>query len=290
MRKLKLGRYINLLGDWGFKFLFYTEANKSYLIHFLQTILGNGEKIKEVVFVPNEQLGKTEEDRKAIFDAYCITETGEYIIIEMQNMSQTYFSDRSLYYSTFPIQAQAPKGEWDYKLKAVYVVGILNFNMHSNKETNLDKECYLNEVHLSNDRTGERFSDKLNFIFIELPKFKKTFKELETNLDKWLFILKNVKKLKTQPEEIRGGIFDELFKTLELKKLKKEDMETYRISEYKYEDFRNFTDYAEAQGVEKGKKQIAQKLLNRGMSMKDVCETTGLSLNQVRRVKQLNQV
>ena len=42
---------------------------------------------------------------------------------------QTYFKDRALFYSTFPIREQAPKGnDWDFKLNHVYTIALLNFN------------------------------------------------------------------------------------------------------------------------------------------------------------------
>ena len=70
-------------------------------------------------------------DRRAIFDVYCEGENGEKFIVEMQNAYQTYFKDRALFYSTFPIREQAPKGnEWDFKLNHVYTVALLNFSMN----------------------------------------------------------------------------------------------------------------------------------------------------------------
>lgn len=63
-----------------------------------------------------ENVGDIYTDRKAIFDVYCEGENGEKFIVEMQNAYQTYFKDRALFYSTFPIREQAPKGsEWDFK-------------------------------------------------------------------------------------------------------------------------------------------------------------------------------
>ncbi|MBM6866943.1 PD-(D/E)XK nuclease family transposase, partial [Bacteroides caecigallinarum] len=63
-------------------------------------------------------------------DVYCENEKGEKILIEMQRGEQQFFKDRSVYYSTFPIREQGRKGEWNYELKAVYVIGILNFTFY----------------------------------------------------------------------------------------------------------------------------------------------------------------
>lgn len=108
-------KYINPFTDFGFKKLFGTEFNKELLIDFLNQVLGSREQIKDLTYLNTEHLGKTPAHRKAIFDLYCENETGEKFIIELQNVKQQFFKDRSFFYATFPIQGQAPKGEiWDY--------------------------------------------------------------------------------------------------------------------------------------------------------------------------------
>lgn len=97
-------RFINPFTDFGFKKLFVTEFNKELLIDFLNQVLGDRERIHDLTYLNTENLGSTATDRKAIFDLYCENEKGERFIIEMQNVEQQYFKDRSIFYSTFPIQ------------------------------------------------------------------------------------------------------------------------------------------------------------------------------------------
>ena len=85
----------------------------------------------------------------------------------MQRGEQQFFKDRSVFYSTFPIREQAKRGEWDYELKAVYVVGILNFSFD-----NSDEEYFHHEVKLVDLYTHKVFYDKLTFVYLEMPKFK----------------------------------------------------------------------------------------------------------------------
>ena len=120
-------RYINPYTDFGFKMLFGTEMNKELLISFINSLLSGKEVIRDLTYLNTEHLGTSEADRRAVFDVYCENERGEKILIEMQRGEQQFFKDRSLYYATFPIREQGEKGEWDYRLKAVYVIGILNF-------------------------------------------------------------------------------------------------------------------------------------------------------------------
>ena len=95
----------------------------------------------------------------------------------MQRASQMYFKDRSIYYSTFPIAQQAQRGDWDYQLKAVYCIGILNFNL-------VEDERYIRTAKICDIETHEIFYDKLTFVYIELPKFNKELNDLFSLADK----------------------------------------------------------------------------------------------------------
>ena len=110
-------KYISPFTDFGFKKLFGTDPNKDILIDFLNELLRKDEgEIKDINYLSKEQLGRTIDDRKAIFDIYCENNKGEKFIVEIQKAKQNYFKERSIYYSTFPIQQQSEKGKWDFEL------------------------------------------------------------------------------------------------------------------------------------------------------------------------------
>ena len=183
-------RYVNPYTDFGFKLLFGTDMNKELLISFLNSLLHGREVIKDVTYLNAEHLGTQEYDRKAVFDVYCENEQGEKFLVEMQKGEQQFFKDRSVFYSTFPIREQAKRGNWDYELKAVYTVGILNFVFEDK-----DDEYFHHEVKLMDIYTKEVFYDKLTFVYLEMPKFNKREDELVTMFDKWLFVLRNLASL-----------------------------------------------------------------------------------------------
>ena len=153
-------RYINPYTDFGFKKLFGTEMNKDLLISFLNALFNGQEVIQDVTFLNSEQLGSAYLDRKAIFDVYCENERGEKFIVEMQKAEQNYFKDRSVYYATFPIREQAIRGDWDFQLKAVYTVGILNFVFPDDEYS---PECFHHEVKLMDTEDKHVFYDKLTY-------------------------------------------------------------------------------------------------------------------------------
>jgi predicted transposase/invertase (TIGR01784 family) len=211
----------------------------------------------DVTFLPTEQLGDWKEERRAVYDLYCITNAGEYVIVEMQLRHQTYFAERALFYASHAIRSQAIKGQkWDFNLKAVYMVAILNSVMFDEPEV---ANCVREEVWLYRKNMDKKLTDKLSFVFIELPKFHKTRKELETNTDGWLFALKNLDRLKNRPHELSGKIFERLFELAKIKRLNKEEMATYTTSMKEYMDFYGYTSSIEADAERKFGAKMAEK-------------------------------
>lgn len=199
-------RYISLLTDFGFKRIFGTKPNKDLLINFLNSLFGKEQVITDVKYLNSEHVGDVYTDRKAIFDVYCENEKGEKFIVEMQNAYQTYFKDRSLYYATFPIKEQAPKSaDRDFNLSHVYVVALLNFNMH---EESFDQKAIAHDVGLLDKKTKKVFNDKLTFKYVEIAKFDKPLEKLRTLYDKWLYALKNLPKLENRPMELKDKTLD----------------------------------------------------------------------------------
>ena len=274
-------KYINPFTDFGFKKLFGTEFNKELLIDFLNQVLGDREQIQDLTYLNTENLGSTEIDRKAIFDLYCENEKGEKFIIELQNVKQQFFKDRSIFYSTFPIQSQAPKGkDWDYYLKAVYTIGILNFSFPDQSQ----QERYLREIQLIDKQTNEVFYEKLTFIYLEIPRFKKEEKDLETHFDKWLYVLKNLPKFQERPKKLQERVFEKLFNEAEIAKLKPEDMKAYEESLKVYRDNKATMDYAVSSAVKERDIEIARKLKQRGVDIEIIAETTSLTKEQIEKL------
>ena len=180
------GKYINPYTDFGFKKLFGTPLNKDLLISFLNSLFEGKEVVSDLTYLNGENLGNGYGDRRAIFDVYCENEQGETFIVEMQKAEQQFFKDRSVFYATFPIQNQGKKGIWDFRLKGVYTVGILDFVFPDHE---YPQDSLRHEVKLVDVDDKHVFYDKLTFLYLEMPKFTKKEDELETMFDKWLFVL-----------------------------------------------------------------------------------------------------
>jgi predicted transposase/invertase (TIGR01784 family) len=274
-------KYINPFTDFGFKKLFGSEYNKELLIDFLNQVLGERERINDLTYLNTENQGKTEWDRKAVFDLYCENEKGEKFIIELQNVSQLYFKDRSIFYASFPLQEQAPKGkDWDYYLKAVYTIGILNFSFPDQSK----RERYLREIQLIDKETFEVFYEKLTFIYLEMPKFRKGEGELVTHFDKWMYVLKNLPKLQARPAKLQEKVFDRLFTQAEVAKLTPEDMRTYEESLKTYRDNYSVLETAKKEGRQEERIEIAKELKKLGVSIELIKKSTGLAKEQIEKL------
>lgn len=272
-------KYINPFTDFGFKKLFGSEPNKDLLIDFLNQVLPGKHKIKDLTYARTEQLGSTETDRKAIFDLYCIGENGERFIVEMQKAKQNYFKDRSVYYSSFPIQEQAKKGDWNYQLSPVYMVGILDF-IFSGEESVQEVR---HEVQLK-DQKCQVFYDKLTYIYLEMPNFKKTELDLQDNFDKWMYVLQRLPHLQDRPRVLQDRVFQKLFEAAEIAKFTPDEKDKYEESLKYYRDLKNVVDSSFDEGKQERNYEIARQMKLEGETIEKIIRYTGLTEEEIEKL------
>ena len=279
-------KYINPFTDFGFKKLFGEEASKPMLIDFLNSLLPES-NIVDLTFKDKEQLGNTDQDRKAIYDIYCENEKGEKFIVELQKAKQKYFKDRTIYYSTFPIREQAEKGEWNYQLKAVYCIGVLDFTF-DDYDNEPEKSEVIHTVQLK-DQHNRIFFDKLKYVYLEMPNFKKTEQELETRLDEWLYFIQNLEDFQTIPAIFEDEIFIQAFEKAEIAKYSESEFNEYQQSLKYFRDNNATFDYAIETAFDEGKDvgkmesaiKIAKALKENGVPNDIISKTTGISETEI---------
>ena len=278
-------RFMNPFTDMGFKRIFGQEANKDLLLDFLNELLEGEDRIADVQFLDKEIIRGNEQKRGIIYDVFCRTADGKYLIIEMQASSQKAYRERAIYYSGKALSRQGTPGEgWDFdQLAAVYSINFLNFVL-------LGK--FRSDIFLMDRDTQQVFSTKQRFIFLEFPLFRKKEQECKTDFERWIYILKHMETLNRIPFQPMKAIFERLAKVTNVESLTPDERYAYERDLKAYRDYKAQMDYAKEEGIEEGiEKGIEKEKLRNAKAMKakgypvnDIADITGLSIKEIEKL------
>lgn len=283
-----MGKFVNPFTDIGFKRIFGQEVSKPLLLDFLNCQLKGERNITDLQFLDKEQPADYRDDRSLIYDIFCLTDTGEKIIVEMQNKEQPHFADRCLYYYSQAVSRQGERGaDWDYQIDAVYLVAFVNFNMEGLANN------FRTDVVLMNKQRGIPFSDKERFIFLQLPVFKKEADECRDDFERWIYVLKNMEILDRMPWAAKDSVFHRLAEIGEVSNMTKDERLKYDAALRHYRDtlnvMRSAEDKGRQQGLTEGRQQAniqtAKNLLTMGLSVDQIAKATGLSCEEVMKLQ-----
>ncbi len=291
-----MGQFINPFSDWGFKLIFGQDINKDLLISFLNDLLKGEHVIQNISFLNNEQLPETVKERGLIYDVYCKTDKGTHIIVEMQNKFQPHFISRSIVYAARAVIGQAEKGaSWDYDVESVYTVCFMNFITPE-----LDERKFRTDVVLA-DRDDHRIvSDKLRFIYLQLPLFKKDEPECDNDFERWIYVLKNMETLKRMPFAAQNAVFQKLAQITNIAALHPEQRKKYDASIKAYRDTlatyegsfllgeKSGLEKGIQKGLEKGRQEEcfrnARNMKKLGLDVAMIQKITGLTAEEIARL------
>lgn len=283
-----MGKFVNPFTDIGFKRIFGQEVSKPLLLDFLNCLLKGERNITDLQFLDKEQPADYRDDRSLIYDIFCLTDTGEKIIVEMQNKEQPHFADRCLYYYSQAVSRQGERGaDWDYQIDAVYLVAFVNFNMEGLANN------FRTDVVLMNKQRGIPFSDKERFIFLQLPVFKKEADECRDDFERWIYVLKNMEILDRMPWAAKDSVFHKLAEIGEVSNMTKDERLKYDAALRHYRDtlnvMRSAEDKGRQQGLTEGRQQAniqtAKNLLAMGLSVDQIAKATGLNCEEIMKLQ-----
>ncbi len=227
-------KYLNLLNDKIFKIVFGSPGRENLMIAFLNRIIA-GSKITSLKYLNTEHWGPTFEDRGAFFDLLCENESGEKFVVEVQNYPQEFYNKRSVYYASRVVLDQANEESreqraqekyWNYFFKPVYVVSLHNCRIEHDDPTlrELKSNPYIYRYNFREEETNEYLKDGVTLIHVELAEFNKTAKELNGDMDKWLYALKNIGRFYERPESLDGPEMDMLYESAKLTSFSSNDL------------------------------------------------------------------
>ncbi len=221
--------------------------SKPLLIDFLNNLLEGERHVVDVRFLDKEQLPGNSEDRSLIYDIYCETDTGEKIIVEMQNRSQAYFKQRTVFYAARSIIEQGERGsDWRYDIKAVYCISFLNFCQSEISDR------FRTDVALMDMQSHKQFSDRMRLIYLQLPLFTKEVDECENDFERWIYVLKNMETLNRLPLTFKSAVFKRLAEITDLASLSREERMKYDDSLRRFRDTICVMEYAISNGQKEG--------------------------------------
>lgn len=282
-------KYADLLDDDVFKLVFGRESTKDVMIEFLNQVIPD-RKIEDLDFIDKEMHPVERDLRGSVYDMSCRTDDGSRVIVEVQRRKQPFYPERALYYSTFQIQRQVEAGAEEYDFLPVYVVNILNFIMDHNLESTEVKTVY----RLLEENTHRLLTDRVTFIFLELPKFQKRLEDLDGNiLEGMYFCFKNMAILGERPEVLTHKIFSKIFEVSELYNMDKVTRDKILHKMTTERDLRNQMAWARKEAIEEGLAEgraegsmdkaleIAGKMKALGVDLSIILQVSGLTEDQV---------
>jgi predicted transposase/invertase (TIGR01784 family) len=284
-------QYLSPTTDFAFKKIFGSPESEDILLSFLNAILGYQSpyrlakvKIQDPYLAP-KILGM----KDSFVDVRATDEQGKHYIIEMQVLPVVSFEQRVLYNACKKYAGQIKKGD-DYRLlNDVIALTVTDFLMFEHPDM-------VSKFKLR-DQSGRDYSDDLELIFVELPKFTKQEADLANSsnlLDKWCYFLRYAQSVSAVPKVLaQEPPIEHAFTIANRASLSEEELEMQEKREMFIQDQRGALEKAtmdgEATGMKKGKEEgahekaiaIAQNLKALGLGNEQIAQVTGLSLPEV---------
>lgn len=282
--------FIKLRSDYGFKRAFCSPEHADVLKKFLNALFEGKMVITDITFKDKEVLPPDKNGKRIVYDAYCTTSAGYHFIVEMQQEPSILFGKRMVFYMSSCIFRQGEIGG-SYKFEPVYLIVITDFDMRP-----FEKRL-VNEIVLMERETNVVFTEDIKIFFLSLDHVSHEWEECKSELERQLYLVKNMENLDKESKPYKSGEYEDLFNASEIASMAAEDIVAYRSSimmemerqselEFKKEEGIKI---GEEQGRKEGRKEgmeaakldIARQMKRRGMPTSDIILFTGLSEIQI---------
>ena len=293
---IKSKERLDLKIDYVFKKIFSKPENNLELIEFLEAILHI--KILKIE-VKNPELPKDYKDQKlGVLDIRAHINDDTIIDIEMQVSNGRTIINRNLAYSSNIMSGQLQVGEFYKDIKTVISIVILAENVFK-------RNSYLNEAKLIFTEPDPEYcvdmgykgeehilTEKLRYIYIELPKFLEKNPDMSTKLNQWLWLLvgrEDMVKMASKENKLIENVVEDLDtmsadenERFEAFKRKVAIWESNMLKQEGLEEGEaKGRAEGRAEGEAKKQNEIAKKMKEKGISIELIIETTGLTKEAV---------
>ena len=280
-------RYVDILSNGGFKALFGDVANKDVVMTIINAFLPEHRRVVDISYLPTEYQGPAMDHNKDFqFDFMCTDASGTVFIVEMQRYQEEYWFKRCVSYASRAYDRQNRKGQ-SYDVPPVYLIGLMGTEIH-HPDTDLWEERYISEYTFREKETHDLLDETIIIIFAELTRFSKAVSECRSDIDRILYILKNMGNLHNQPQELQTEVYRRIFEACEIAAFTKDKRIQYERDMYDEKRLRGIEAAYRKIGQEEGRaegrtegelaarKATAMKLIEMGMPLEQISEATGL--------------
>lgn len=302
-------RYLDPKADLTFKKVF--GEHPALVISLLNALLPfetEDEKIESVEYLPIELVPDTPLKKNSIVDVRCRDKRGRVFIVEMQMIWSPAFMHRVLFNASKAYVRQIDKSEKFELLQPVYSLNLVDDIFLP------DVEEYYHDYRIVHMEHSDKVIEGLRFVFVELPKFKPhSFSEKKmqvlwlrylTEVDEKTRVvpqeLMDVPEIKMAVEQLEESAFndaqlwgyDDFWDAVRVEKTLVSDVQNkYKegieqgikqgIEQGIKQGIKQGVEQGIEQGIEQGKIDTALRMLQKGYTVNDVCDITGLERNVV---------
>lgn len=286
--------------DWAMKRLLRDKSNYVVLEGFLSTLLEEDLRISRFLESESNQTDETDKFNRA--DILVEDSKGRLLIIKIQNYRELYYYHQMLYGAS-DILSRYTDEETDYnKICKIYSINIVYFSMIKSKDYAYHGEIIFRGLHDSDNflklsaRQQEIFTGKdakdifPEYYVLRVNDFDKVAK---TPLDEWIKFLKTgeidkeatAKGLPEARERFRIDTLPDAEKRAYYR-----DMEALRYQrsviktgwdEGHTEGFKEGKAKGRAEGEKMKAKEVAKRMKEMGLSVKDIIQCTGLTHGEI---------
>ena len=219
----RLSTFMDFRVDFAFK---YILGHKRILLKLINDILPV--QVDDIEYLSNEIPVMSIKEKRATFDVICTARgTSEKFIAEMQCLPDADMDDRLLFYGCSLVHNQIERGDDSYLLRPVYVLCIANFLRHHGADVPPGQFFFSYQFREASN-PQDSLTKNLQFFFLELPRLQKIWESLETNLERWCYLFRNLNSFVETPPDQAG--FEDLFSIAQTGELNENGISKYVTS------------------------------------------------------------
>ena len=281
-----MAHYLDPKNDLTFKRVF--GEHKHLCMSLINSMLPLEQPVVEIEYNTGELIPElTQTLRNTIVDVRCTAKDGKQFIVEMQMYWTESFKSRVLLNASKAYVMQIDKSDEFELLQPVYALNFVNETFEKSPEM---KDEYFHHYKIVNIDHTEKQIEGLEFIFVELPKFKPQNRAEKKLQELWLRFLTEVNERTTEiPQELLENEFTrEAVQYMETAAYSKAQLETYDKWKIDIMTERGIVSDAEKKGEAKRNIEIVTKMIQKGMSIEDITDITGLTKQQIEQITTTN--